>query len=174
VQTDAIITHANIEAVSASLAVALTVDGCLRRRLNSRQILLTAGVASCQASGAAKPLTRVSCALDRAIILLGERTAPAQVASELGRHGGAAATVATALYCAALHADDFRAGVVAAVRSGGDTDTRAAIAGTILGATLGLEAIPEEYLAGLHRIEYLKDLDAKLYALRAQVTLDKR
>lgn len=45
---------------------------------------------------------------------------------------------------------DFVTGVEAAVRSGNDTDTVAAIAGGLLGARWGLSAIPAAWLAVIH------------------------
>lgn len=43
----------------------------------------------------------------------------------------------------------FRAGIVEIVRCGGDSDTTAAILGGIMGAGVGKEGIPEQWLAGL-------------------------
>jgi len=54
-----------------------------------------------------------------------------------------------ALFCALCHPDDFRAGVLAAVNHGGDSDSTGAIAGNILGAKLGKAAIPREWISGL-------------------------
>jgi ADP-ribosylglycohydrolase/fructose-1,6-bisphosphatase/inositol monophosphatase family enzyme len=44
-----------------------------------------------------------------------------------------------------LHAPSLEAGVVATVRRGGDTDTNAAIAGALLGAVHGRDAIPAQW-----------------------------
>jgi ADP-ribosylglycohydrolase/fructose-1,6-bisphosphatase/inositol monophosphatase family enzyme len=44
-----------------------------------------------------------------------------------------------------LRAPSLEAGVVATVRRGGDTDTNAAIAGALLGAVHGREAVPEQW-----------------------------
>jgi ADP-ribosylglycohydrolase/fructose-1,6-bisphosphatase/inositol monophosphatase family enzyme len=44
-----------------------------------------------------------------------------------------------------LHAASVEAGVVATVRRGGDTDTNAAIAGALLGAAHGREAVPAQW-----------------------------
>jgi ADP-ribosylglycohydrolase len=163
---DAFITHAHVEAVAASFAIALTVDACLRKHLSGNRLLLAASMAARRAAPDGKPATQVSLAIDRAIVLYGEGATPAQVIMKLGRHGNAIETVSTALYCAAFHCDDFEAGVQAAIRGGGDTDTRGAIAGAILGARLGLEGIPKKYLDVLHQLDYLRDLDQKLLALR--------
>ena len=48
-----------------------------------------------------------------------------------------------------LHAPSLEAGVVATVMAGGDTDTNAAIAGALLGAVHGREAIPQRWRRGL-------------------------
>src|SRR4029453_19455580 len=44
-----------------------------------------------------------------------------------------------------LHAPDVEAGVVATVRRGGDADTNAAIAGALLGAVHGADAVPSQW-----------------------------
>jgi ADP-ribosyl-[dinitrogen reductase] hydrolase len=54
-----------------------------------------------------------------------------------------------ALFSSLCHPDDFRAGALAAVNHGGDSDTTGAIAGNILGAKLGKAAIPREWISGL-------------------------
>ncbi|MFZ5441901.1 MAG: ADP-ribosylglycohydrolase family protein [Myxococcota bacterium] len=48
-----------------------------------------------------------------------------------------------------LHATDFRAALVQTATRGGDTDTNAAIAGALLGARLGVEAIPASWRAAV-------------------------
>jgi ADP-ribosyl-[dinitrogen reductase] hydrolase len=45
-----------------------------------------------------------------------------------------------------LHAPNMEVGIVDTVRRGGDTDTNAAIAGALLGATWGLQAVPRQWL----------------------------
>jgi ADP-ribosyl-[dinitrogen reductase] hydrolase len=44
-----------------------------------------------------------------------------------------------------LHAKSLEEGVVATVRRGGDTDTNAAVAGALLGAALGRQAVPAQW-----------------------------
>jgi ADP-ribosylglycohydrolase len=48
-----------------------------------------------------------------------------------------------------LHAPDLEAGVIDTVMRGGDTDTNAAIAGALLGAVYGGEAIPRQWADSL-------------------------
>jgi ADP-ribosylglycohydrolase len=45
-----------------------------------------------------------------------------------------------------LHAESVEQGIVSSVMSGGDTDTNAAIAGTLLGAVYGRNGIPLQWL----------------------------
>lgn len=52
------------------------------------------------------------------------------------------------------HMDDFQAGVLEAVNAGGDTDTNAAIVGSLIGARVGTEGIPSEWAKFRH--EYLE------------------
>jgi len=47
------------------------------------------------------------------------------------------------------HRQDFRAGLTAVIRCGGDSDTTAAILGGILGAAVGKSGLPADLLAGL-------------------------
>ena len=49
-----------------------------------------------------------------------------------------------ALWCA-RRAADFEEGLIAVVNAGGDTDTNGAVAGAVLGARFGLEAIPRRW-----------------------------
>lgn len=63
-----------------------------------------------------------------------------------------------ALWCALTHGT-FRDAVLAAVNLGSDTDTTGCVAGGLLGALYGYEAIPPEWIAELPR---RKDVDALL------------
>lgn len=50
-----------------------------------------------------------------------------------------------------LHAESFEEGVVRTVGAGGDTDTNAAIAGALLGAVHGVQAVPSQWLDSILR-----------------------
>jgi ADP-ribosylglycohydrolase len=43
------------------------------------------------------------------------------------------------------HPTDFRSGVLEAANAGGDSDTHASVVGALIGANVGLEAIPQEW-----------------------------
>lgn len=53
--------------------------------------------------------------------------------------------LAIALYCVARYFDDFEKAMIAAVNHAGDSDSTGAIAGNILGAAVGYEALPDFY-----------------------------
>lgn len=53
--------------------------------------------------------------------------------------------LASALYCFWRHKDDYVAGVLEAINTDGDSDSIGCIAGSALGARLGLESIPQKW-----------------------------
>jgi ADP-ribosylglycohydrolase len=87
-------------------------------------------------------------AVDRALTLSEETPASADGVELLGAGWVAEEALAIALYCA-LGSSSFEEGVILAVNHGGDSDSTGAIAGNILGAQLGPDAIPNRWLAAL-------------------------
>ena len=71
-----------------------------------------------------------------------------------GREISAQDTVPLCLWAVAKHPDDFAAAFWTTASAGGDIDTTCAIVGGILGARLGLEGVPEQWL---RRCEPLPD-----------------
>ena len=159
---DAYITHASPEAVAASYAVAIAV----RLALNAPKPHMLLDEVTHQILDAEREYslvpTLVRQDLQRACIEANTGTPAIQIAPyPFSRRGNACSIVTTALYCAAT-CENFRDGVLAAVKLGGDTDTRGAITGAILGARFGLEGIPAEYKHGLLKFEQLQQLDQQL------------
>lgn len=68
------------------------------------------------------------------------------------------------------HANSFEDGLLRVVNAGGDADTNAAVACSILGAKFGFNSIPHEYTDGLIHREQLEEVVTKLFHL----TLSKR
>jgi ADP-ribosylglycohydrolase len=77
----------------------------------------------------------------------------AEFALELGLSRGVSGsvmhTLPVVLHACLMHPSDVRAAVTAVIECGGDTDTTAAIAGGIVGAAVGPEGIPPDWLTGL-------------------------
>lgn len=65
------------------------------------------------------------------------------------------------LYCAFKADGDFAKGVQLAVNHSGDSDSTGSITGNILGALLGKEAIPDEWLAKLELAEVIEETALK-------------
>lgn len=60
-------------------------------------------------------------------------------------------SLSAALWCY-FHSKDFASGLLSVVNEGGDADTNAAIACSILGAKFGFSNIPEYYVSNLHQL----------------------
>ena len=78
--------------------------------------------------------------------------------------GSALASIAIAL-AAFFNAESFEQGLVWAVNLGGDTDTNGAVTGALLGARLGVAAIPERWLNALERRAELEGVGHQLASL---------
>jgi ADP-ribosyl-[dinitrogen reductase] hydrolase len=75
-------------------------------------------------------------------------------------------TVPVAIAAWYLHYGDARSTVERVVLLGGDTDSVAAIAGALAGASLGSAAFPKDWIAGIldrpHSPSYLRDIGARM------------
>jgi ADP-ribosylglycohydrolase len=66
--------------------------------------------------------------------------------------------VAAALYCCLRSPDDYRRGVLMAVNTAGNSDGLGALTGAVLGARLGVGAIPEEWVSKVEGSKFLSGL----------------
>lgn len=80
----------------------------------------------------------------------------------LGEGWVAEETLAIAVYCCLKHQDDFEKAIVASVNHSGDSDSTGAVAGNIIGAWLGYQAIPSYYLEHLELRNVLEVISADL------------
>ncbi len=71
--------------------------------------------------------------------------------------------LAIAVYCAVRYRDDFEKCLIAAVNHSGDSDSTGAIAGNILGASLGYETIPEKFKKDLELHDIILEVADDLY-----------
>jgi len=74
--------------------------------------------------------------------------------------------VALALYCVLKYPNDFLACIRRGANSDGDSDSIASIAGGILGAKLGLEAIPDDWRKRCENADYIDELAARMAKAR--------
>lgn len=80
------------------------------------------------------------------------------IEEELGGGWVAEETLAISLFCVARHIDSVRDCLVAAVNHGGDSDSTGAVAGNIIGAILGYDAIPCQFTDKLQRVSFLCEI----------------
>ena len=66
-----------------------------------------------------------------------------------------------ALWCY-FHAKSFEEGLLKVVNAGGDADTNAAVACSILGAKYGFNAIPTKFIDGLYHKDVMTETFEKL------------
>lgn len=131
VQRDASLTHPNRVCTDAACAVILPSAAAIRDGLNAK----AAYDHACAWNGTHGTSLPVRAALDAA------RTDP----PEYGHNSGHILVALQNAWYQALHAPSFAEGIVATVMGGGDTDTNAAIAGALLGALHGEDAIPAQW-----------------------------
>lgn len=86
------------------------------------------------------------------------------------RGGGwiAEEAVGMALYCVVRYPKNYVAAVTLAANISGDSDTVACITGGVMGARLGLGAIPVDWIDRLENRDYLFDLAGRLLEKRMQ------
>lgn len=101
-------------------------------------------------------------ALEQAEALAASDTPRAEAIAQLGQGWVAEEALAIAVYCA-LVARDFADGVLLAVNHDGDSDSTGAIAGNLLGAQWGVQAIPVEWLAPLELRAVIEELAQDLF-----------
>ncbi|MDG4780498.1 ADP-ribosylglycohydrolase family protein [Micromonospora sp. WMMD961] len=142
------VTHAHPEGIAGAVAVAVAAALAARARLDGHRPApqrLLAGIAA-----ALDPGTEVHRSVNRAAGLLG-RPLP-RVVTTLGNGSRVTAqdTVGFTLWVAASHLDDYPAAIQTCLRAGGDVDTTAAIAGSVVAAYTGVGTpggVPEPWLA---------------------------
>ncbi|WP_245718156.1 ADP-ribosylglycohydrolase family protein [Nocardia miyunensis] len=137
------VTHMHPEGISGAVAVALAAGQAARARLD--------GIRPTPEQFITTVLDRLddgetSRGIRRARTLLGASVH--QVAGELGNGSRVTAqdTVPLTLWIAATHLHDYPTAITTCLVAGGDIDTTAAIAGGIVAAHTGPEAIPREWL----------------------------
>lgn len=101
--------------------------------------------------------------LDRAVELSASELDDLDAVRELGQGWVGDEALAIAVYCALKHSDSFEDALIAAVNHSGDSDSTGAITGNIMGAALGLAAIPRKYIDNLELKDVLMELADDLF-----------
>jgi ADP-ribosylglycohydrolase len=154
-----LITHRHPTAIAASVAAAyaikLALDGVAVSQFLPRIMAFTDGLSD---------------ELDAALYGVGHAGAWAdeeRALDHIGQGWTGEEAVALAFYCVIRYPDDYAACVRRAANTEGDSDSIACIAGGILGARLGLDAVPADWRERCENKDYLDDLAARMAAARS-------
>lgn len=150
VRTCGQITHRNDEALAGGTAVASMVASLT----GGDEGLQSAVDRACSAVAG----TRVEESIRQGVELAQSQNDPKDVIAEIGPGGAAWETVGSAVYCCLKWEDSIGETIAWAALLGGDTDTRAAIAGAIAGARHGVDALPREWLDKLPDRAHIEQL----------------
>ena len=101
----------------------------------------------------------------------------AAIGADKGVSGYVNQTVPVAVHAWLSHPSDYRSAVLAVIRCGGDTDTTAAIVGAIVGAAVGKDGIPADWLSALaewpRTVNWMERLAEQLAEVQETKTLQK-
>ena len=101
--------------------------------------------------------------IQKAVALSAENENDIDAVRQLGEGWVAEETLATAVYCSLKYADNFEKGIIAAVNHDGDSDSTGAVAGNILGAALGFDAIPQKFIDKLELKDVILEIAEDLH-----------
>ncbi len=102
--------------------------------------------------------------VDRALELADSATPVPDAIEQLGQGWVGEEALAIALFSALRHSADWTAATLAAVNHSGDSDSTGSICGAILGAALGVEAIPLRWIEQLENRALLDQTARDMYA----------
>lgn len=164
-KASSLITHRHPTAIAASIAAAylvkLALDGVPPEQFTARILAATEGISE---------------EFDHAILRIGHVlsfTSEERALKHLGEGWTGEEAVALALYCVLKYPNDYVACVRRAANTDGDSDSIACIAGGIMGARLGLSAIPADWRARCERREELIQLSVDMARARAEFELGR-
>jgi len=96
--------------------------------------------------------------IDLAIALADNGKSDGEDICRLGEGWVAEETLAIAIYCSLRHQDDFSSALCASVNHDGDSDSTGALTGSILGARIGYDNIPEKWKKHLECIDVILEV----------------
>lgn len=149
---------ADAACLGASLAAALALDGVPPAEWLARILDFTAGISD--------EFNATMLRVQTAVGMEDEEKAIAHI-GEVFKGWTADEVLGIALFSVIRHPDDFAACVLRSVNNSGDSDSIGCVAGALIGARLGVSAIPEKWIQGIERRQDLETLGDKLAAAAA-------
>lgn len=105
-------------------------------------------------------------AIERALELAEVDILPEVAIKTLGEGWVGEEALAIAIYCCLKYKDDFKTAIITAVNHDGDSDSTGAITGNILGAYMGINKIPTEWVKDLELKEVIVEISDDIYRCR--------
>ena len=104
--------------------------------------------------------------MQKAVRLSQSNTPVLDAIHELGEGWVAEEALAISVYCSLRYPDSFKDAVIASVNHRGDSDSTGAVTGNIMGAWLGLKAVPEDLTEHLYLKETVTQVAEHMYEYR--------
>lgn len=156
-----LLTHGDPIALAACAAMAVAVETA---RAGREPEAVGAGMVDAAARYSAETATMI----ERALADAREGIPPEVTLTRL--EGWAAhEAIAAAGYVFLRHADDARAAILEAANTIGDSDSIATLVGALVGARLGVDALPREWVVEIERAEALSDLALAAWEVRRRI-----
>lgn len=159
----AALTHGHPLGYIPASALAYIIAGCLAFQDSLEEIVAEAVNTTCKLFQAEKHTEEFKVLMERAVELSKADTGDLDAIRMLGEGWVAEEALAIAVYSALKYQDDFAQGIICAVNHDGDSDSTGAITGNILGAYLGISAIPQEYVSPLELLDVMEELANDMY-----------
>jgi ADP-ribosylglycohydrolase len=160
------ITHTHPTADAASVAgahaVKLALDGVAPEEMFLPLLRVTEGIS--------KEFTE---ALKGSYDLAQSNLSDEEALPKIGQGWYADETFALAYFCILRYPNNYKKAVQTAVNITGDSDSVGSVAGGILGARLGIEAVPASWIEALKEKEILEEMVAPLFKKYLQVSENK-
>ena len=96
--------------------------------------------------------------IEKAVLLADSAYSDIDAIHKLGSGWVGEEALAIAIFCALRYQNNFESAIIAAVNHEGDSDSTGAITGNILGAYLGMSAIPDKYLNKLELYDVMTEI----------------
>ncbi|WP_048125990.1 MULTISPECIES: ADP-ribosylglycohydrolase family protein [unclassified Methanosarcina] len=160
------ITHSNPTADAASIAgayaVKLALDGVTPEDMFLPLLKATEGISE-----------EFTESLKRSYELAHSNLSDEEALQKIGQGWYADETFALAYFCILRYPDDYKKAIQTAVNITGDSDSVGSVAGGILGARLGIEAVPVSWVEALKEKDKLEEMVVPLLEKYLQVSENK-
>ncbi|AKB38518.1 ADP-ribosylglycohydrolase [Methanosarcina siciliae C2J] len=157
------ITHSHPTADAASVAgayaVKLALDGMVPEDMFQPLLRVTEGISE-----------EFTEALKGSYELARSNLSDEEALQKIGQGWYADETFALAYFCILRYPDDYKKAIQTAVNITGDSDSVGSVAGGIIGARLGIEAVPSFWIEALKEKEKLEEMVAPLLEKHFQVS----